>query len=125
MADTIKVVSEAGTIGVLVLVLIFVGVYGSKFLTRLLDHLDAGIQAQAKVAANLDAVCTRLEEYHVEASETEAEIAKVLGKLSNQLQTHEGRAQQRHDSAMQQAMERHTELLAALKVVSNGGKKEQ
>ncbi len=113
-ADIIKIIGEVGSIGVLVLVLYLVARYGAKFLDRLLDHLDAGVQAQHEVALNLKALCEEMVRCKEDLTEQGEGSAKVWDDLSRQLEASEKRAERRHRQQLKHADERHQELIGAL-----------
>ena len=116
---------------VVVLVLVF-----KPFISRLMDNLDRQaqgyigyVEAQVKVATTLESLCQQLgdsENAHrdradaqdvrqTEMQSSQAEIVGVLRGIQQQFQTHEGRAQKRHEQALRHADERHAELIGVLK----------
>ncbi len=122
MPDLIKAISEAGSLGILVLLLLLLTRYGSRFLDRLLDHLDAGIQAQNELANRLIELSDQLNAYSDQAKLETAATAKLLADISRQLQTHESRAQRRHEQAIAQSEERHAELIGVLRQLNGKAK---
>lgn len=127
--DPGPILTEVGT--TVAIVVLFVWLL-KPFMARLMDNLDrmsqgyvGYVETQVKVATSLNAVCSRLdsaEKRDRDATQSRAEIVTALQELSGvvrglqqQQQAHEGRAQKRHEQALEHADERHAELVGVLK----------
>ena len=126
--NVVELLVQAGALGLTALLLFGLWKYGAAFVTRLMDNLDlqaqnheVSIQVQAEVASTLASLCRQIdscedehEKRSQETSEAHGEMVKALGDLGNKLQAHETRAQKRHEQQMNQAEERHAELIGVL-----------
>jgi len=127
--NVVELIVQAGALGALVVLLVVVGRYGSKVVDRLMDNLDqqtqkheASVKVQTQLETSLRALCQRFDDCDVEhdkrAQETvkaQAEVANVLTNLGDRLETHETRAQKRHEQQSDQSSERHAELIGVLR----------
>jgi uncharacterized protein YukE len=113
--NIVELIIQTGALGALIVVLFLLARYGSQFIQRMLDHLDAGVKAQADVAANMKILCDHIDDCESTIQDQGAATAKVMVDLSKLLQAHEGRAQKRHEQATAHADQRHAELVGVLK----------
>lgn len=131
--DVLKIIGEIGSIGLLAVVLYFVYRYIGGISDRLMNNLETqtrnnelAIRAQEQVTQEIRLFSQRLDDHEEQvksAAECREEIVVALKELTGvvrglnqQMQSHEGRAQARHE----QLQQRDHEFLAMLQSVTNG-----
>ena len=143
--NVVELVVQAGALGLVVLLLFLM----SKMFSRMVDCLEMNAKNQEKTAGNLDSLSERVAEQgrissvlaesvrvlteniraltaevgadKVEAEASDASVAKVLGKLLHQMDSHEARTVTRWEQQSEQAAERHAELMRAMKEIVGKG----
>ena len=136
--NVVELIVQAGSLGLVVLILFGLWKFGGAMVTRIMDNLDAqtrnteaSIHVQEKMAAGMTALCERLdgseerdeerdrgtEKFRAETLNALKELSGAIRGLQQQQQAHEGRAQKRHELQVAQG----EQLLEAFKALNGKG----
>lgn len=140
--NVVELVVQAGSLGLVVLILLGLWKFGGAMVTRLMDNLDqqarnneASIHAQEQLTAVMRTLCERMDEaedrdkgrdeetarFRTETVNALKELSGAIRGLQQQQQAHEGRAQKRYEQTLAHADERHVETIAALQKLNGKG----